>query len=198
MRWVGLVLVGLLGTGSPVWGQTSAKGSKEWLILADFNREGWWTNLETPFGTWDHDPDDRTQFCHARLVEEPRVGNSGYSLMLDYDVQSPNPAFNGFWMKLPSVPLRDFQMLSFDIKGDPTRDFTQRVKLELKDERHVADYLLDGIRAEWVNMRIPLKAFRNIEHLRAITEFVIVFDDRTVTKPVGTIYLDEVSLESDP
>ena len=165
-------------------------------MVADFDREGWRTNSGEPFGTWDHDPDDKTQFCRARLVEEPRVGNVGYSLMLEYDVASPNPAYNGFWMKLPPIPLHDFRVISFAIKGDPGRAFTHRVKLELKDHRHAAVYILDGILTTWVRMRIPLKAFRDIEKITAATEFVIVFDDQTVTQKVGAIYLDEVAFEN--
>ena len=168
------------------------------LLVADFNRGGWKTNLGDPFGGWDHDPEDPTQFCRPRLVEEPRVGNEGYSLKLAYDVDSPNPAYNGFWMKLPEVPLRGYRVLSFAIKGDPDAGFTTRIKVELKDRRRVASYVLEGITASWTRMRIPLTAFRSIEKIRTATEFVIVFDDHTVTEPVGAIYLDEVAFESTP
>ena len=41
-----------------------------------------------------------------------------------------------------------------------------------------------------------LSAFRDIEKSQAATEFVIVFDDQTVTQKLGTIYLDEVAFES--
>ena len=166
------------------------------LVVADFNQSAWRTNLGDPFGTWNSDPEDPTQFCRARLVEEPRVGDVGFSLMLDYDVESPNPAFNGFWMKLPAVPLRNFRTLTFAIKGDPDRGFTRRVKLELKGKRRSATYVLDGIGADWVRMRVPLEAFRSIEKVREATELVIVFDEETVTQRVGTIYLDEVTFES--
>ncbi len=170
----------------------------ERLVVADFNQGGWRTNTGEPFGTWDHDPADSTQFCRARLVEEPRVGGVGYSLQLEYDVDSPNPAFNGFWMKLPSVPVRQFRMLSIAIKGDEERGFSRRVKLELKDEQRTATYLLDGIQAAWLRLHIPLTAFTDIEAISAATEFVIVFDDATVTRKVGALYLDDVALELAP
>ncbi len=170
----------------------------ERLMVADFNQPSWQTNLGDPFGGWDHDPSDRTQFCRPRLVDEPRLGNTGYTLMLEYDVDSPNPAFNGFWMKLHSIPLHDFRVLSFAMRGDPDRGYTKRVKLELKDARHRASYVLDGIQPTWVRMRIPLKAFQNIEHIKAATEFVIVFDDHTVTEKSGTLYLDDVAFETAP
>jgi hypothetical protein len=165
------------------------------LMISDFDRMGWQTNLSDPFGTWNQDPDDDTQSCKARLVDDPRVGDQGYSLMLDYDVLSPNPAFNGFWMKLPAVRTRDFGALTLAVKGDPDRGFTTRLKLELKDKRGSATYILDGITAEWRRIRIPLSAFDGIRKIKAATEFVIVFDDETVTEPIGTIFLDEVGFE---
>ncbi len=193
-----LLAVMVIGAGRPARSDALPESVDGQLMVADFDQGGWRTNLGDPFGTWDHDPEDRTQFCRARLVEEPRVGASGYSLMLDYDVKSPNPAYNGFWMKLPNLPLNRFQALTFSIKGDADRDFTRRVKLELKGKRRSAAYLLDGIQSEWVRMRIPLREFRDIEKIRTATEFVIVFDDQTMTQPVGTIYLDEVGFESTP
>jgi hypothetical protein len=191
-----LVILGLAWAVGAAWPQAALPGESARMMVADFNRSGWQTNLGDPFGAWDRDPEDRTQFCRARLVEEPRVGDSGFSLMLDYDVQSPNPAFNGFWMKLPNIPVREFSTLSFAIKGDPERGFTRRVKLELKGKRRSASYLLDGIEADWVRLRIPLAAFEDIEKIRTASEFVLVFDDQVVTQPVGAIYLDEVAFES--
>jgi len=168
------------------------------LVLADFDQAGWRTSLGDPFGGWDRDPGDPTQFCRPRLVEEPRLGHAGYSLRLDYDVDSPNPAYNGFWMKLPGIALRQFGTLSLAIRGDPDRGFTRRLTLELKDRRHTASYLLEGIGAKWVRMRIPLEAFRNIESIGAATELVIVFADETATERVGSVYVDEIALESAP
>ncbi len=168
------------------------------LRITNFNEGGWRTAFGDPFGGWDHDPGDRTQYCRVRLVDQPRIGGQGYSLQLEYDVDSPNPAFNGFWLKLPSVHLRDYAALSLYIQGDPDRGYTDRVKVELKDARHVADYLLTGIQGTWTHMHIPLSAFRDIEKVREAKEFVIVFDDHTVTQKTGTLYLDDIAFEPAP
>jgi hypothetical protein len=168
------------------------------LVLADFDRAGWRTSLGDPFGGWDRDPGDPTQFCRPRLVEDPRLGTAGYSLRLDYDVDSPNPAYNGFWMKLPGIALQPFRTLSLAVRGDSDRGFTRRLKLELKDRRDAAVYILDGIGPEWVRMRIPLEAFRHIEKIEAATELVLVFEDEAVSERVGTLYVDEIALESAP
>jgi len=193
-----LVVVSLLGLAGCQTTEAVLVERLPRLMVADFNRGGWRTNLGDPFGGWDRDPEDPTQFCRPRLVDEPRMGSSGYSLKLSYDVESPNPAYNGFWMKLPLIPIRRFTVLSLAIKGDPEEGFTRRLKLELKDgRRRVADYTLDGITDQWAIVRISLRDFRNAHNLRNATEFVIVFDDEMVTEPVGAIYLDEVAFDSD-
>ena len=196
---VGVLALILLGAGRQApKGAVGVDAVARRVMIADFNQAGWRNNLGEPFGTWEYDPGDRTQSCRARLVEEPRVGSSGYSLMLEYDVASPNPAFNGWWMKLPSIPLHRFQALSVVIKGDPDRDFTRRLKLELKSKQRTAVYVLDGIQSTWVRTHIPLSAFDGIEKITEATEFVVVFDDHTVTQKVGALYLDEVAFESAP
>ncbi len=170
-------------------------GQAKHLLVADFDRAGWKTNLGDPFGGWDKDPGDSTQFCRVRLVDKPRVGEHGFSVQLEYDVDSPNPAFNGFWLKLPSITLRDFGYLSFAIRGDADRGFTSRVKLELKDHKHSAVYILREIKPAWVQVRIPLWAFRDIRKIKQAKEFVVVFDDETVSERVGTLYLDNLVFE---
>ena len=164
-------------------------------IIADFDRPGHQTNAGLSYGAWNSDPGDPTQFCRVRLVDAQRVGASGFGLMIEYDVESPNPAYNGFWLKLPEVPLAAFGALSFSIKGDAQRGFTRRLRLELKDRSHVAGFQLEGITAEWTQVQVPLRAFAGIEALRTATEFVIVFDDETVTEKVGTVYLDHLTFE---
>ena len=207
-----LIIASLLGgcasTSSwrwPAWPEPSRRplrGSYEQelpphapLIIADFDLPKHVTNVGTPFGAWNSDPGDATQFCRVRLVDTQRVGNAGYSLMLEYDVESPNPAYNGVWMKLPPVSLAVFEALSFSIKGDAAHGFTKRLRLELKGHSHVARFQLDGITAEWQHVRIPLRSFEGIRQVKEATEFVIVFDEETVTEPVGVLYLDNVAFE---
>ncbi len=165
------------------------------IVVADFDRPGFVNKFGEAFGAWDRDPRDPTQCCRIQLVDQPRIGDTGYSLRVDYDVDSPNPAYNGLWMKLPALALDELQNLRVAIRGDSTRGYTRRVKLELKDGRHSAVYVLDGIGPSWIRMRIPLQAFGDIERLHTVKELVIVFDDRTVTQPTGTLYLDEIVFE---
>jgi len=58
--------------------------------------------------------------------------------------------------------------------------------------------VLGGIEAKWIEMRIPLQAFRGIEKVKTATEFVVVFDDETVTEPVGTLYVENIMFDTAP
>ena len=167
-------------------------------VIADFNHPGHRTNADLPFGAWNSDPGDPTQFCRVRLVDTERMGQEGFGLLIEYDVESPNPAYNGFWLKLPNVPLRSFGTLSFDIKGEASRGFTRRLQLELKDRSHVARFQLEDIEAQWKHVRVPLGAFDGIGALGPATELVIIFDEETVTEKTGTVYLDNLMLEPSP
>ena len=164
-------------------------------VIADFNRPGHRTNDDLPYGAWNSDPGDATQSCRIRLVDTERMGAEGFGLMIEYDVESPNPAYNGFWLKLPNVPVAAFDALSVSIKGDAQRGFTRRLRLELKDRAHVARFQLDGLEAQWKRLRVPLRAFDGIEAIHSATEFVIVFDEETVTEKTGTVYLDDLMFE---
>lgn len=196
-----MVLAALLAGGCQTWPAVAADLASQSpeprarLMVADFDHPGHLTNLGGPFGGWEADPNDPTQGCRIRLTETERLGTSGYGLMIDYDVDSPNPAYGGFWMKVPAIDLRGFTTLSIALKGDPQRGWTKRLALELKDRRHVARFVLDGIEAQWKRMQIPLSVFAAIKGIRRVDEVVLVFDDQTVTEKLGTLYVDEIVFE---
>src|SRR3989338_6354852 len=73
------------------------------LLVDDFDRGEKPNALGGDFGSWDKDPSDPTQRCVIAFDKANAFGNAGYSLRLDYDVDSPNPAYNGFWMKLQNT-----------------------------------------------------------------------------------------------
>ena len=165
------------------------------LLIADFDGPGHQTNAGEAFGAWESDPGDRTQSCRIRLVDTVRLGPRGYGLMVEYDVDSPNPAYNGVWMKLPHVRLRDYDALAFSIKGDPDRGFTRTIRLELKGGGRVARFELEGIEKDWKQVEIPLREFEDVAGIWEATEFVIVFEDHAVTERTGALYLDNVVFE---
>ena len=181
---LGALLVGFAGS---VWAST--------LLVDDFDRGEKPNALGGDFGSWDKDPSDPTQKCMISFDKTNAFGGVGYSLKLDYDVDSPNPAYNGFWMKLQGQDVSAYRKLVLYVKGDASRGFTPQIKLELKNGKEVGRYLLKGITDQWQQFTVPLKDFAGVSEWKGMTEFVVVFDDITSTKKVGTIYLDEISFE---
>ena len=168
----------------------------ESLVLADFDSGSKPNNIGGDFGAWNKDEADPTQWCKNDFDASVTPKGKGYSLRLDYCVDSPNPAYNGFWMKLQNTDASKYTSLSFWIKGDETTNFSPKIKLELKnDKKEVGKYLLTGITKDWQQVTIPLKGFAGLTDFTSMSEFVIVFDDITCAKnKKGTIFVDEIAL----
>ena len=186
---------GMLLAGSLLVAATGA-ASAATLLVDDFNRGEKPNALGGDYGAWNKDESDPTQKCSNSYDKSNAYGGAGYALKLDYDVDSPNPAYNGFWMKLQGTNVSTYKNLVLYVKGDSSRGYTPQIKLELKNTTEVGKYLLKGITDEWQQVSIPLKDFVGISDWSHMTEFVVVFDDLTSTKKVGTIYLDEISFEN--
>ena len=189
-----LLAVGVLFLGTSL---EAAKGPDEILVISDFDTGDKPNNIGGDFGAWDKDPNDETQTCTTEFVTEDALGDAmGYAIRLDYDVDSPNPAYNGFWMKLVGLDATDYNALSFYIKGDPDAGFTRRVKIELKDmSNKPSAYIISGVTDEWQKYVIPFSKFRRVRDWSSMNEFVVVFDDINSNPKAGTIYIDQIAFE---
>lgn len=169
------------------------------LMIADFDSGDKPNNLGGDFGAWDKDPNDDTQTCTISFdFGDDALGNpDGYSLELDYDVDSPNPAYNGFWTKLEGEDFTPYDTLNIYIKGDEAKGFTKRIKIELKDFQSSSPFILNGITSEWQKFQIPFEKFTRIKDWSSMNEFVIVFDDVHSSPKVGTIYIDQISVSKE-
>lgn len=185
------------------------------LVVADFDKGEKPNNIGGDFGVWNKDIDDDTQGCWDTFNSDIRHGKEGYAMRLEYDVESPRPAYNGFWMKLQNQDVSKYDKLTFCIKGDEVAGFSPKIKVELKNSKgEVAKYTVDGITKDWQEVTIPLglksvtigSTFKSegglamitpkasITDLSSLTEFVVVFDDITCAgKRTGTVYLDDVA-----
>ena len=166
------------------------------LLVDDFNRGEKPNALGGDFGAWDKDEADPTQSCVSSFDKANAYGGVGYALRLDYDVDSPNPAYNGFWMKLEGIDLTTYKNLVLYVKGDVVRGHTSQFKLELKNGRETGKFLLQDVTGQWQRLSVPLAKFSGLTNWSSMTEFVVVFDDINATQKVGTIYLDEISFEN--
>lgn len=168
---LGTLVVWILGVGgSPV-----VYAGKD-LVIADFDSGEKPNNIGGDFGAWSKDPDDETQSCNMSFEQEDALGDkAGYSVRLDYDVDSPNPAYNGFWLKLNGLDATEYNTLSFYIKGDAKAGYSKRVKIEIKDSKVSSGYIMNGITDAWQKVSIPFDKFRRIGDWAALNELVVVF-----------------------
>lgn len=178
--------------------QKAAAAGNE-LVIADFNTGDKPNNIGGDFGSWDKDPEDDTQGTHIAFEPDDALGDAnGYSLRLEYDVDSPNPAYNGFWMKLVGEDLSKYNTLNFYMKGDTKSGFTKRVKLELKDQSNKpSPYIISGVTDQWQKFSIPFEKFKRVADWTSMNEFVVVFDDINSRPKSGTIYLDSVTVSKE-
>ncbi len=165
------------------------------LAVADFDSGSKPNNLGGDFGSWDKDPNDQTQGCQISFDSTVKHGDAGYALKVDYDVESPNPAYNGFWMKLNNLDASQYKTMSFFVKGDSEKGFTSQFKIELKNKNEVGKYMVTGVTDQWQKISIPLDKFRGLNDRTGLTEFVVVFDDINATEKYGAIYIDDVTFE---
>lgn len=175
-----------------------AKNANE-LVIADFDTGDKPNNIGGDFGGWDKDPNDETQGTKMTFEPDDSLGDpAGYSIRLNYDVDSPNPAYNGFWMKLNGEDVSQYNALKFYVKGDAKVGYTKRIKLELKDmSNKPSPYILSGITDEWKQVSIPLEKFRRITDWKSMNEFVLVFDDISSNPKTGTVFIDQISFGKD-
>lgn len=202
-----IVILSIFVIASPLFAQDpaspaapaapAASGSE--LVIADFNTGDKPNNIGGDFGAWDKDPNDETQSSQMSFESDDALGDKmGYSIRLDYDVDSPNPAYNGFWMKLNDLDVTAYNTVNFYIKGDKTNGFTKRVKIELKDStKQPSPYILSGVTDTWQKISIPFEKFRRIKNWDALSEFVVVFDDINSNPKSGTIFVDNVTFSSE-
>ncbi len=178
-------------------GKPAEKGNE--LVVADFDTGDKPNNIGGDFGAWDKDPNDETQGTKMSFESEDALGDpAGYSVRLDYDVDSPNPAYNGFWMKLNGLNATNYNTLNFYIKGDPKAGFTKRVKIELKDmSNKPSPYIVSGVTDQWQKISIPFEKFRRVADWTALNEFVVVFDDINSNPKSGSVYVDQIALSKE-
>lgn len=171
------------------------------VTIADFNSGSMKNNLGGNSGTWELDPADTEQGIEAFLDEEIRMGESGASLRLRYDVDSPDEAVNGFWTQLRTFDASEYDFFEFWAKGDEGEGFTGSFKIEFKKfeknrtngngETVKGSFTVRGITDQWRKVSVPLNLVNGIKDWNDLREFVIIFEKNRVEKKTGILYLDD-------
>lgn len=164
------------------------------LLVADFNSGAKPNNLGDDFGAWSRDPEDFTQGCYEEFNTAHARGGEGSCMMLEYDVDSPKAAFNGFWMKFDNLDITAYENLVLWMKSDPEKGGASRLKIEMKTHAERGAHYIDGIGSEWKRFEISLFDFL-ISDYSKLQEMVIVFEDHTARPKEGIIYIDDISFE---
>jgi len=165
------------------------------LIVADFDNAQSTNNLGKEIEIWlQGDGGDETQTCQMSFVKDDALGEErGHSLQLDYDVDSPNPAYNGMRTDLGNFDATGYKNLNFYVKGDAARGFGKRLKVELiGPDMRPSPYIFDGVTTEWQKVTIPLSEFWVVRDWTQLQKFVVVFADIVNDPKSGTVYLDHV------
>lgn len=176
--------------------EKAAEGNKvrpNEFMIADFDTGEKPNNIGGDFGAWNKDPMDYSQGCTESFDSANRHGVTGFSMKLDYSVESKNPAYNGFWMFLQSLDASKYDNLVFWVKGDIKIGYTTVFKVELKNaSKQIGRYYVTNIQDQWQEIAIPIKEFKGITDYSNLTEFVIVFEDRVVSNKKGVIFIDDI------
>jgi len=169
-----------------------AKYSEE-TVIANFDSGEKPSNVGGNFGAWNKDPSDLTQYCKEGFDNVTRHGDTGFAMKLDYSVDSPNPAYNGFWMMLPNFDASKYDAVNFWVKGDAKAGYTTVFKIELKNAaKQVGRYYVSNVSDQWQEISIPLSEFKGLIDKTALTEFVLVFEDRMASNKKGVLYIDDI------
>lgn len=170
----------------------SPKYSEE-LLVANFDSGEKPSNLGGNFGAWNKDPSDPTQWCKEGFDNVTKRGDAGFSMRLDYSVDSPNPAYNGFWLMLPNLDASKYDAINFWVKGDPKAGYTTVFKVEVKNaNKQVGRFYVSNVTDKWQEISIPLSDLKGLADKTCLTEFVIVFEDRMATNKKGVINIDDI------
>lgn len=162
-------------------------------LLADFNSGERINNVGGEFGGWNKDPKDTTQGTTMEFSTEP--DRTGRCLVLTYDVDSPRPAYNGFWMNLQGFDASRFSRLSFSLRGDASKGFPGKIKIEMKRGSAQSSVYVDKIQSNWITVRIPKSKFNGLTDWSNLSQFVIVFEDHSAGRKTGEIRIDDVKFE---
>lgn len=182
--------------------------TQELLIVDDFDTALSKNKFGKDTVIWTNDPSDKSVWLETSFDGKVKCGNSGYSLKIDYNIQSAKSFVNpqGYSVTRPEVINRTifayctrvetdvsrYKYLTFYIKGDDVEGYPRILPIEVKDNTFKPlRYTVEGITSEWQRVVIPLNVFKNLD-LKNFVEIVFIFDN-TLDRKKGRIYIDNIN-----
>jgi len=171
----------------------SVSAQARYILIDDFNQGEDVNALLLANGAWSANQNDPTQSIEClHTPQENFIGAKGMSLAMTYDVDSPNPAYNGYYFKLGDMDARLYNQIVFAVRGDINYAFPERFNIEIKNRQEVGKYTVHGVSGRWHKFAIPFSDFKGITNWARLTELVIVFSDTDVGVKNGRIYFDDL------
>jgi hypothetical protein len=165
------------------------------FILFDSDDRQPMSNVSGRTGAFDLDPNDDAAYCRIGTEKDTDRKKEGYYLKLTYSVDSSKPAFNGWWTKLNGADLSKFKAVTFAIKGDAGKGFSDIFKIELKDAHTSVYSVIEDITSQWKTYTVNFEDFEGdlaSVNYSKMTEFVIVFEDWRMKIKKGRYYIDDI------
>jgi len=132
----------------------------------------------------------------AIYTKDTDLHKKGKYLKLEYDV-TPYNSEVGYVIPFQGLDITYFDKISFQIKGDHQKGYTDKIKIEIATWNDRISFLLDDISGKWKKTVIDLNDFTgerenfNWEGVERIT-FIIANLNSEVTK--GGLYFDDIKL----
>lgn len=166
---------------------------KQAFLITDFENEEFKNkNIKKIFEWKNCSEEDQGVEIEIEEVED----NRKHVLMVDYDVESKNSAWNAVWFKLKELDARGYNSIGFDIKGDYEKGIPNQIKIEFHNSSGIFIYRLKNIKSTWQRIYIPFKHFSGFFiSKQGFTDLAFMFEDSKVGSKNGRIYLDNINFK---
>ncbi len=179
--------------------EVDAQDKSHLIIVDDFEKPGKKNVLNGDFGAFS-DP-DKLGRCYLFFFDNKEKvvhADNRYSLYIQWDT-SKKGAYGGYWTKVNHLNVKDFNNLSFYVKGTKGGEIFKvgvRGGLDSVYENKILinKVLKKGVSTEWQKVKIPLLLFTAIDDWSDVNVISINFE-HDFGSSKGSVLIDELAFE---
>ena len=161
------------------------------ILIDDFERPDISKNLlGGTTSAWTRDKTDDTVSINLQRDDAEHNANHTACLRIDYDVDSPNPAYAGVALNLAQADGSGCDTLRFNARGLPDRT---KIELHTTGGSGAVRVRIKNS-TQWSTIELRYRDFGLITNWSHLDRLVIVFEDGVSKPKVGTAWLDDVQL----